>query len=79
MAVIPGNSPEIRSAAATVAVRTRDHDPADPRLLEARRRLAELQLEAHIKKCVDQAPPLTDEQRARLAELLSPVRTGGAS
>ena len=32
-------------------------------------------LAAHIAKVLESAPPLNDEQRARLAELLGPVRT----
>lgn len=30
---------------------------------------------AYVKTMVDAAPPLTGEQRAKLAELLRPVRT----
>ncbi len=41
---------------------------------EARRDLSALKLELAIQKAVAAAPPLTDEQRARLASLLS----GGA-
>lgn len=33
----------------------------------------------YIRKLLDQAPPLTDDQRTRLAELLAPVRKGGAA
>jgi len=33
-------------------------------------------LEEHIQKVLSQAPPLTDEQRTRLAELLRPARVG---
>ena len=35
---------------------------------------------AYIRKLVDEAPPLTPDQRAKLAELLAPVRrTAGVS
>lgn len=51
----------------------------DPdKLIEARRALRELRASEYIKKVVDAAPPLTDEQRTRLAELLRPARTGVA-
>ncbi|WP_433369060.1 hypothetical protein ACQPZX_42750 [Actinoplanes sp. CA-142083] len=33
-------------------------------------------LEKVVKRIVDQAPPLTDQQRARLAVLLQPSGTG---
>ena len=44
---------------------------------ELRRQLKAERLEAHIKNLVDAAPPLTDEQRARLAALLTPPSGGG--
>jgi hypothetical protein len=49
-----------------VAVRLGRHDEA----VEARRDLAAAVLEDHIKRTVDAAPPLTTEQRSRLALLL---------
>ena len=46
---------------------------ADPeRIDQARRDLNEANLAAHIRRIVDGAPPLTDEQRERLALLLHP-------
>ena len=56
---------------------TRSRDPDDPELLEARRNLRAERLADYIEKILAAAPPLTDEQRSRLAELLRPVRTGG--
>ncbi len=41
---------------------------------EERRRKHEEAIDAHIKRMVAEAPPLTHEQRTRLAELLRPVR-----
>ena len=47
--------------------------PDRPDLHEhGRRNLAAANLEAYIKKVVDQCPPLTDAQRSRLAVLLQP-------
>lgn len=46
-----------------------DHNAAD----EARRDLRAETLAEHIKAVVDAAPPLTDEQRQRLSQLLSPT------
>lgn len=46
---------------------------------ELRRKMREERAAEYIKKLVDEAPPLTADQRARLAELLAPVRrTAGA-
>ena len=52
------------------------HRPADdPELLEARQSLKAASLEEHIRRVVDEAPPLSDEKRDRLALLLR----GGAA
>jgi hypothetical protein len=55
---------------------TRSRQPDDPDLVDARRNLKAERLAAYIQKAVDQAPPLTPEQRDRLALLL---RGGGPS
>lgn len=44
----------------------------DPdRIDDLRRQLREIHLAEHIKRVVDEAPPLTADQRARLAALLT--------
>ncbi len=48
----------------------RYRSPDDPELVDARRQLKAEHLAAYIKKTVDEAPPLTPEQRDRLALLL---------
>ncbi|HEY3924962.1 MAG TPA: hypothetical protein VGL75_10420 [Acidothermaceae bacterium] len=55
---------------ARVASLSRDRAPDDPLLVEARRDLKASRLEEHIRKVVDSAPPLTAEQRDRIASLL---------
>ena len=50
--------------------------PDDPRYDEARRGLRAALLADYIDRVLAQAPPLTDEQRSKLAELLRPVRVG---
>jgi hypothetical protein len=45
---------------------------------DRRRDLIEAKAADYIEKVLAQRPPLTDEQRNRLAELLRPVRKGGA-
>ena len=51
-------------------------NPQDPSaaaaVVEMRRDYRAIALEEHIRKVVDAAPPLTDDQRARLAALLAP-------
>jgi hypothetical protein len=49
------------------------HDP-DADVTELRRQLKAERLEEHVRRIVDAAPPLTGEQRARLAAIL---RAGG--
>lgn len=58
------------SERARVAALCRDRRPDDPELLDARRRLRVERLADYIVKTVDVAPPLTPEQRDRLALLL---------
>lgn len=53
-----------------VAALTRSRRPNDPDLVAARRDLAAERLAAHITRIVNEAPPLTDAQRDRLAVLL---------
>lgn len=42
----------------------------DPRVIDAKRRMREGLLAEHIARVVNEAPPLTQEQRDRLAVLL---------
>lgn len=56
---------------ARVASLTRSRRPDDPDLVKARQNLRVERLAAHIAQVVDEAPPLTTDQRARIAALLS--------
>lgn len=50
-----------------------------PELIEQRRReLNEAKIADYIERVLAEAPPLTPDQRARLAELLAPVRRSAA-
>ena len=60
---------------ARVASLSRSRDPQDPDLIEARRNLRCLRLEDHIRKVIAEAPPLSDDQRSRLAGLLRDAQT----
>ena len=55
---------------ARVASLSRSRTPDDPDLIAARRNLRAARLEDYIRRTVDAAPPLTAEQRDRLAVLL---------
>lgn len=55
-----------------IALAAKAKDPAA--MEEARRNHAAAVIAAHIKKIVDDAPPLTPEQRAELAALLGGAR-----
>ena len=46
----------------------------DPAVVTARQDLKALRLEEYVRKVVSEAPPLTDEQRDRIAAIL---RAGG--
>ena len=72
-------STSVTNARARIAALTRHH-PDDPDSLEiARRDLAAANIENYIRRTVDAAPPLTDEQRDRLAVLLRPSSGGAAA
>lgn len=51
-------------------------DPDNPQVVAKRAELRALKLEDYVKRVLEEAPPLTDEQRTRLADLLRPVRGG---
>lgn len=55
---------------ARVASLSRSRTPDDPDLLRARGNLKTERLAIHIAEVVDSAPPLTPEQRDRLALIL---------
>lgn len=61
---------------ARVASLTRSRTNDDPELVLARQRLKAARVEDYIARVVSEAPPLTPEQRDRIASLLRPV--GGA-
>lgn len=67
---MPAKSSQRRHAAAVVGALQRHHGPADPRLTDARRDLHAAELEEHVRRIVDAAPPLTPEQRDKIATLL---------
>jgi hypothetical protein len=67
----------IRSGRGRVAALTRSRDKNDPELLSARRDLAADVIAQHAARVVAKAPPLTDEQRDRIAAILRASPAGG--
>jgi hypothetical protein len=60
---------------ARIAALSRDRKPDDPDLLAARRDLRASRAEDYINQLLAEAPPLSQEQRSRLAILL--LRSNG--
>ena len=60
----------VTTARARVSALKRHHPNGGDVVDAAVRELRATSLEEHIKRVVDAAPPLTDDQRARLAALL---------
>lgn len=65
--------PSARAMIAELAAEHRKKDRDLERIADLRRRLRETRLAEHIRKVVDDLPPLTDWQRARLTVLLNDV------
>jgi hypothetical protein len=75
---MPALSPEARRHAARIGGLKRSGVPDDdPRYDEARRDLRAQILHDYVERVLADWPPLTAEQRAKLAELLRPVRVHG--
>lgn len=62
---------------ARVASLSRIHPADHPEVVEARQALKCSRLEDYVTRVLAEAPPLTDEQRARIARLLSPTAAVG--
>lgn len=66
-----------RSTRAQIANQTQRHPERD--LTPLRMKMREQRLAEHIERVVNEAPPLTAEQRERLAALLRPAAVDGAA
>jgi hypothetical protein len=69
----------VLSHRARVAALSRSRTPDDPELVAERRKLRAQVLEDHVRRVVEAAPPLTQEQRDRIAALLRPTSAGDAA
>lgn len=67
-------APAVGSARARVGALSRSRPADDPEFIDAKRALSEAKITAFVERVLAQAPPLTDEQRTRLAELFRPAR-----
>jgi hypothetical protein len=77
---VPPPSPDVAHHRARVAGLKQNRPPEDPAIAEAERDLRAAKLADHVRKIVEQWPPLTDAQRTRVAALLAPTtQTGAAS
>jgi hypothetical protein len=61
-------------AARNKLANTARHSDDPSKIAKARADLAEAKIADYVEKILAEAPPLTHEQRTRLAELLRPVR-----
>jgi hypothetical protein len=66
-----------RLRARTAGLGNGGYPPDHAKVVEAKRDLKMVNVEEYITKALAEAPPLTSDQRDRLAELLRPVRKGG--
>ena len=64
-----------RTERARLGLQTRIGAPAEE-ITETRRRMRALQLEEHVLRVLGGSPPLSEEQRERIADLL---RAGGGA
>jgi hypothetical protein len=63
-------NPEIARAVIAVANAHQGKSPDPEKIAKARADLAAAKIKAYIEKTLAAAPPISDEQRARLARLL---------
>lgn len=63
---------DLLSSKSALGVASRSGDPA--RIIDARREHAAVKIQTAIERVLAEAPPLTDEQRDRIAALLRPAR-----
>lgn len=75
---MPEPGTDARVARGRLAALTRHRALNDPDVDAARRDLRVASAEDYIRRLVDAAPPLTDDQRSRLALLLRPQNGSGA-
>jgi hypothetical protein len=67
-------TPQSRTARARLAQSAQANGPDSTETKDARRDFAAARLDDYIRDTLANSPPLSDEQRTRLAELLRPAR-----
>jgi hypothetical protein len=73
---MPAHDPAVRALSCKIAARERHHPGTDT--TDLRRDMRAAQLAEHIRRVVAEAPPLTDQQKAKLAVLLLTPKAGAA-
>lgn len=63
-----------RISGISAAIKAGKRPPDDPELNAAQQSFEQAKIDAWVDKVLASAPPLSDEQRTRLAELLRPAR-----
>ena len=81
MAISPAADPAETwtHARSVLALTIQKYGKDSPEAIEARANFKACRLGYHIEKILASAPPLTDEQRTKLAELLRPARRNGGA
>ena len=77
--VTPTTFTEVRKARGRLARSTGLYGPNHPATVAARQEFRCERWLAAVRAVVDEAPPLNEDQKARLATLLAPVAAGGAA
>lgn len=72
-------NPTLATALARERALKRYRQADDPAVVDAVRQRTELALAHHIERMLEDAPPLTDEQRGRLLLILSQAGRGNAA
>jgi hypothetical protein len=75
---MPARTPARRHTASTIAAIERHHGQDDPRLPGLRRAARTARAEEYITRLLAETPPLSEENRAHLARLLTHPTAGGA-
>ncbi|MCA1707413.1 MAG: hypothetical protein LC808_30760 [Actinobacteria bacterium] len=75
---MPSPSPTLAALRAKIARTQRVRGARHPDTIRVRQEYAEAQLTEYVKRIVSTAPPLSEEQRDRLASLLRPTKTPDA-
>ena len=72
-------SPAVARSRASVANLSQRYGADDPRTQAAKSLLKASKADEYVRRLVESAPPLTDEQRTKLARILAPHLAAGGN